>query len=80
MSIFNGEIYHYQNRRAIEDDVANREHVQQVLASLTERQREAVLLRLQGFTQEEIGERLGINQSNVSRRISGAMGQIRAAM
>jgi len=47
------------------------------IAQLTERQREVALLVAQGYTQEEIGERLGIRQRVVSQHWQVAIGKLR---
>ena len=39
----------------------------QALTALTPKQRRAALLYAQGFTQNEIGEMMGVDQSNISR-------------
>jgi len=46
------------------------------IAQLTERQREVALLVAQGYTQEEIGERLGIAQRVVSQHWQAAVSRL----
>jgi len=46
--------------------------IERALACLTAKQREAVVLAMQGYTQAEIAEALGITRENVAYRISRA--------
>lgn len=46
--------------------------VRRAMARLTARQREVLALTVAGWTQGEIGERLGIGQCTVSREIAKA--------
>jgi len=46
--------------------------VECAMARLTPRQREVLLLTVMGWTQEEIGERLGIERSVVTRHLAAA--------
>jgi RNA polymerase sigma factor (sigma-70 family) len=41
--------------------------------TLTERQRDTLALWLLGYTQQEIAEKMGVNQSTVSRRLGRAV-------
>ena len=45
------------------------EAVKALWPKLTQRQVECLCLRVMGFTQEEIGQVLGIDQSNASRNL-----------
>lgn len=45
---------------------------------LTDKQREALLLYLEGYTQEEIGARLGVNKPAICRRLQRALEAIRS--
>jgi RNA polymerase sigma factor (sigma-70 family) len=47
------------------------------LTALTPKQRQALDLWLQGYTQQEIGERLGCSQSTVSRELRCARDLVR---
>lgn len=47
--------------------------VRQAMALLTERQRQALTLWSQGYTQQEIGERLECDQSTVCREMQRAV-------
>ena len=47
------------------------------IAQLTERQREVALLVAQGYTQQEIGERLGITHQVVSEHWQIAVAKLR---
>jgi len=51
---------------------AEEDRTEEMLACLTEAQREVVLLRAAGLTQAEIAQRLGIGQQRVSNRLSWA--------
>ncbi len=51
--------------------------VQHVMSLLTERQREALTLWSQGYTQKEIAERLVRDQSTVCREIQRAADLVR---
>ena len=42
-----------------------------IIGGYTKKQAEAVMLTLEGFTQKEIGERVGTSQSAVSYRLKG---------
>jgi RNA polymerase sigma factor (sigma-70 family) len=53
--------------------------IERALACLTAKQREAVTLAMQGYTQAEIAEMLGINQSSVNRRLQSAYDCIKTA-
>ena len=59
----------------------DREIVAQVMAEavplMTDRQRDCLTLYLAGLTQEQVGERLGIDQSRVARHVAGALGTIK---
>lgn len=44
--------------------------VERAVTRLTDRQRAVLALVVEGWTQEEIGERLGIGQCTVSREIA----------
>ena len=46
--------------------------VRRAVARLTARQREVLALTVAGWTQEEIGERLGIERSVVTRHLAAA--------
>ena len=55
--------------------------VRAALRRLSPEQREIVLLRfMEDMTQEEIGARLGINRSSVSRSLDKALGRMRVAL
>ena len=55
-----------------------KEMVHEILASLTQKQREAVILYyLYEYTQEEIGEILGISRDSVNDRLEGAEEKIK---
>jgi len=45
--------------------------VDRTIGGYTKRQAEAVMLTLEGFTQKEIGDRIGTSQSAVSYRLKG---------
>lgn len=51
--------------------------VQQAMTQLTERQRQALTLWGQGFTQQEIGDRLGCCHQRVSQMIAEAAGLVK---
>ena len=51
--------------------------LQEAIEELTPKQREALALWMQGYTQEEIGERVGITQRTVGRRLERAFKRIR---
>ena len=46
--------------------------IERALACLTRKQREAVTLAMQGYTQAEIAEVLGIHRNAVTRRLARA--------
>ena len=50
------------------------------LERLTDKQREAVLLHLAGYTQQEIADKLGIGQQRVCRRLMAAGKKIKQFM
>lgn len=52
--------------------------VERALARLTPRQREVLLLTVMGWTQEEIGERLGIARQVVGRHLASARKKLAA--
>lgn len=54
--------------------------VQQAMALLTERQRQVLGLWGQGYTQQEIGESLGITQAAVCYRLAHAMSTLRSGL
>lgn len=58
------------------DDVDLRLDLRRACERLTERQRAVVVLTMEGYTQEEIGEALGIAQCVVSRHWAAAMANI----
>lgn len=59
------------------DDIELLMDVREALAQLTDKQREALVLWLAGYTQAEIGERLGVSRQAVTERIAGAIERIR---
>ena len=61
----------------VRPDPETRLDIEAAIEGLTEKQREALLLWLEGYTQEEIGERLGINHANVCRRVERAIERLR---
>ena len=48
-------------------------------ATLTDRQREVLALSVEGYTQREIGERLGIAQQTVGETLAAAREKLHAA-
>lgn len=46
---------------------------------LTDRQRQVCLLILTGYSQDEIAQMLGLNQSTISRHWTRALGKLRRA-
>ena len=54
--------------------------MKRAMTELTPKQREALDLWLQGYTQKEIGERLGITHSSVCRRLQNAFAMMRMAL
>ena len=61
------------------DDVELLMDVREALAQLTDKQREALALWLEGYTQAEIGERLGISERGAGRRLKRAINEIQRA-
>lgn len=59
------------------EDEAQRVDLLAALEKLTPRQRQAVELFAQGYTQEEIGQALGIKQPSVLRLIRRAAAKMR---
>lgn len=59
------------------DDMALRLDLRDALARLRPKQRQAVEMHLQGFTQAEIGRACGVNQSSVSRALARAEANLR---
>ena len=57
--------------------IDGRMDIRDALSQLTDKQREALALWVEGYTQEEIGEALGITQRNAGRRIERAIARIR---
>ena len=53
-------------------DIDEELDLRDALDALTPRQREALVIRLEGYTQQEIGERLTVCQSAVSRLLTRA--------
>jgi RNA polymerase sigma factor (sigma-70 family) len=51
--------------------------VKEAMSALTPKQRQVLDLWLQGHTQRDIGERLGIIQSSVCRRLQNAFATMR---
>ena len=51
--------------------------VERAMTRLTHKQREALNLWLQGYTQKEIGERLGIGQRSVGDRIAAGLKRLK---
>jgi len=60
------------------DDSDVRLDLERAAARLTERQRQALWLWCQGYTQEEIARRLGVWQQQVSSRIWRGIARLRA--
>ena len=54
--------------------------LQRACARLTERQRAVLALVLEGYTQREIGERLGIERSVVARHLAAAQGKLEQSL
>ena len=48
--------------------------------SLTDKQRQALAMWLEGYTQEEIGEELGVWHQQVSSRIDRAIGRLQSGL
>jgi len=59
------------------DDIELLMDVREALAQLTDKQREALALWVEGYTQAEIGERLGIGKRSAGHRLEGAVTQMR---
>ena len=83
-----GSVYSYSNDTVERDDlrdpfdlataVANRDLLEHVLGCLTEKQRKVVMLRfVDGLTQQEIGDRLGIGQRSVSYLLEAAIKKLK---
>ena len=59
------------------DDLTLRLDLRDALTRLRPKQRQAVELHMQGFTQAEIGRACGVNQSSVSRALARAEANLR---
>jgi len=53
--------------------------LESALAALTPKQRRAALLYAQGYTQAEIGEMMGVDQSNVCRLLENIFISVKVA-
>ena len=58
-------------------DQDTRIDLQAAMATLTDKQRDALELWVQGYTQEQIGEMLGIRQQPAGRRVERAIERMR---
>lgn len=57
--------------RDIENEMVQREAIAAFLASLTDAQREAVrLVWVEGYTQEEAAQMLGVTQQGIAKRLA----------
>ena len=54
--------------------------LERAIQGLTDKQREALALWLQGYTQEEIGKALGITRRAVGRRLERAFERMRRCL
>jgi len=54
--------------------------LRRALPCLTEKQAEALGLWIEGYSQREVGERLGVSQQAVARLIARGLSAIRATM
>lgn len=62
------------------DETITRMAVEAILAELSERDREIVQLRFyDGLTQQQIAERIGVSQMQVSRLLKAILGRLRAS-
>ena len=59
------------------DDVVTKVELERGLVKLPDRQREAMTLSLDGYTQAEIGELLGINQRTAGRDLETARANLK---
>ena len=57
-------------------DMDLRMDLQRACARLTERQRVVLALTMEGYTQREVGEMLGIERSVVARHLAAAQGKL----
>ena len=64
----------------VRPDPETRLDIEAAIEGLTDKQREALLLWLEGYTQEEIGERLGITHQAVSRLTERAVERIQESL
>jgi len=67
-------------RDAAIEQAEARMDIEQACESLTRKQWEALALWLQGYTQEEIGERLGIRQQAISELLSVVFALLRGRL
>ena len=60
------------------DAFAEKEYMEQLMSSLTEKQREVIVLYYhEGYTQQQIGELLGISRDSVADRLESAIKRMR---
>jgi len=72
-------VYHRFEREHLSDEISpdslivrtekDKEYIKELMNALTKKQLDVALLLMDGYNQEEIADKLGINQSSVSRRI-----------
>ena len=62
---------------SFESQIAAQEQWQRALETLTNRQRQAILLWKEGYNQGEIGKLLGITQSAVSEHFAHAVQKLK---
>ena len=73
----NDRIYMNGGYYSFESQIAAQEQWQRALETLTNRQRQAILLWKEGYNQEEIGKLLGITRSTVSQHLIYAMRKLK---
>ena len=73
----NDRIYMNGGYYSFESQIAAQEQWQRALETLTNRQRQTILLWKEGYNQEEIGKLLGITRSTVSQHLIYAMRKLK---
>ena len=73
----NNKIYMNGGHYSFESQIAAQEQWQRALETLTNRQRQTILLWKEGYNQGEIGKLLGVTQSAVSQHLIHAMQKLK---